>query len=126
MPGRLVVRPPRTSLGPDGQATVTADERKRFEEAMSMVYDIRADIAALIQKVDNLIELRNVNNILTKSHFDAFEQRCAERHGNTVQRVEHLEKSERRSFKRESMLQGMIAPAAVFVAIVALLVNLLT
>jgi len=62
----------------------------------------------------------------TQQAVEHMRELCDERHGANKERVEHLEKGDRRSLKTEAALKGMVAPAAIFVAIVALLINIFT
>jgi hypothetical protein len=102
---------------------MTQRESEQLAKLTDAMGDVRADIAVLVQKIENLIELRNVNGVLTRTQFQSFSERCDERHGAVIERMVHLERSERKQYGALNKLKGATAPSAVFVAIVALIVN---
>lgn len=95
-------------------------------ELVSLREDIarlREDIAALTERVSSLLELRTANGALYSTRFEAFEERCDERYEQMRADIEVLKMSERRSATFMARLQGMAAPAAIFVAIVSLILT---
>jgi len=96
---------------------------ERLDKLTEAVETLRETVAVLTQRIEHTLELRALNGTLTTQRLDALDERCDERHDNLIERVTHLERSERRSYGWQNKLAGALAPAAVLVAIVSLLVS---
>ena len=78
------------------------------------------EITLALQELTVEVKTANALNTLELKHMKIL---CNERHGGNVQRVEHLERSERKSYGKLNQLKGAIAPAAIFVALVSLIIS---
>ncbi len=104
---------------------MTKQEAERFDTLTRLIYEVREDMAGLVQKVDNLCELRTVNGMLTKHHFEQFESRCDERHTDILGRVGTLEQSDKLTFGMRSKIAGMGIPVAVLIAILSVILSVI-
>lgn len=101
--GRLV------KLDRRGVCAVTRDEGDRIDKLAQNIADLTIEV-----------RVANSGNALEIDHIKTL---CEERHGGSIERMQHLERSERKTYGLRNKLAGMTAPAAVLVSIVALIIN---
>ena len=104
-----------TLQAPVEAATLTPIEDSKDGAAMTKSESDRIDI--LVSAVNELtVEVRTAN-ATNKLEIEHIKSLCDERHGANRERVEHLEKSERKSYSFRARVSGMGVPLGLCVAV---------
>jgi hypothetical protein len=84
----------------------------------------RTAIEGLTDKVSELAaEIRGLREG-TSERINAIERMCNERHGTNKTRIDALSEHDRESFGFRKRMEGIVAPVALIIAAVAIIVNL--
>lgn len=71
-------------------------------------------LTAVVAELTTEVRTANVANALEVEHMKVL---CQERHGPTIERLEHLERSERKTLGLKNKLAGMGIPLGLLVAV---------
>jgi len=104
------------------QLAALADQVARLLEQVACV---REDVAALGERITAQADLRLVNGRRQDDALAALRRTCDERHERIDETLAALSASDRRTYGTLAKLQGMAAPAAIFVAIISLILSVL-
>lgn len=102
---------------------MTQREAAQIERLMGLMSDMQAQLATLTERIEGLCELRAANGALMSAQFQRVEDRCNERHGELVRRVDKLEREERRTYGWRERVTGMGVPVALLVSIVSVILT---
>jgi len=105
---------------------MTREEAEHLQRLTEAIVSMQTELAALRERIDAVCELRTANGTLTKSYIERLEERCDERHGGLINRVEKLEHQERASFGWRERATGAASLVAVLVSIVAVVVRFIS
>ena len=88
-----------------------------IKQLAEVVGDLRTVTAVLIEKIDHMVDQRTSDGSTALGLAALLSNSCKERHEAIDQRIDHLERSERRSYGLRNKLTGMAIPLGLIVAI---------